>query len=60
MDAAWKKNKKTSNAYAAFFQNNPVQRMREFIALLTKEKAKTPVNEWGNDDWHSLSFIHCT
>ena len=34
--------------------------MREFIALLTKEKAKTPVNEWGNDDRHFLSFIHCT
>ena len=35
----------------SFFQNKPAWRMNEkYVALLTKEKGKPAMNEWGNDD----------
>ena len=36
-----------------------IPEMKKFIALLTKEKGKTAINELENDDWHFSRFIQC-
>ena len=33
--------------------------MKKFIGLLTKEKRKTAMNEWENDDFDMMSFVQC-
>ena len=32
--------------------------MKKFVALLTKEKGKTPMNEWENDDSDILQALY--
>ena len=32
--------------------------MKKFVASLLKEKWKTAMNEWENDDWHCSSVIN--
>ena len=49
--------KKTSNAWADFFHLFKEQ-MKKFVALLTKEKGKTAINEWENDDSDKLRALY--
>ena len=49
--------KKTSNAWADFFHLFKEQ-MKKFVALVTKEKGKTAINEWENNDSNKLRALY--
>ena len=49
--------KKTSNAWADFFHLFKEQ-MKKFVALVTKEKGKTAINEWENNDSDKLRALY--
>ena len=34
--------------------------MKKFFALITKEKGKTAINEWVNDDFDVLQALYST